>query len=194
MSGASTRSGGPSCWCSSFLPGAFFLGCSPDVGISLAESSLLEAKAPAPAKKFRKNPRLELMGLSFRGRTAGPWKQFNQETSTCGDDADQFREKLDWLAERAIRTGDCQMRRGTGGLTEVLFGPEAAAGQDRARSRAESEAPAKGWATSIAAVTREGAKEKNASASMSICAALKQSAARLKLIPRFEMHAVQSAF
>jgi len=86
------------------------------------------------------------------------------------------------------------MRRGAGKVTEVLSGAKVTPHLDCVLAPAEDEALARGWATSIEAATRDGAKEKNASASTSICAKPKQLTAGLKLIPTFEMHAAQSGF
>src|SRR5260370_39750508 len=67
-SGVSTRTGEPWSWIDPFLPFIFIPGISPDICISWAESIFAEAKIPAPARTFCKNPRLLLMLFSFQGR------------------------------------------------------------------------------------------------------------------------------
>src|SRR6266853_3930778 len=69
-SGVSTRTGEPWSWIDPFLPFLFIPGISSDICISLAESTFAEAKNPAPARTFCKNPRLLLMLFSFQGRMA----------------------------------------------------------------------------------------------------------------------------
>src|SRR6266403_337505 len=98
-SGVSTRTGDPWSWTDPFLPFIFIPGTSPAICISWAESPFAEAKIPAPARTFCKNPRLLLMLFSFQGRMA------------------EFR-KVGWLGGTLNADGHAKMHRlRTSGLT-----------------------------------------------------------------------------
>src|SRR5260370_19677346 len=67
-SGVWTRTGEPWSGIEPFLPFLFIPGTSLAICISWADSTFAEAKIPAPARTFCKNPRLLLMLFSFQGR------------------------------------------------------------------------------------------------------------------------------
>src|SRR5260370_4810394 len=91
-SGVSTGTGEPWSWIDPFLPFIFTPGMSPDICTSWADSTFAEAKTPAPARTFCKNPRLLFMLFSFQGRMT------------------EFR-KVDWLWGTLNADGNAQKHR-----------------------------------------------------------------------------------